>query len=247
MSEASYARAAAQLWQAWTTGELLDGIDAEVRPRELDEGYGIQRALDELAGPSAGWKIAATSKAGQQHLGVPGPMLGRLYEMQARDSGASLSVRTMRMRSAEPEFAFRFARDIAPATDGITREQVLNAVGAVVLAIEVPDSRFADFGAAGGPQLVADAMCGGHFVLGRAISDWRALDLPRQRARMLRRAGVVRRLRIPRDGRPRRRAHVDGQRSARPGVVAARGRGRPDRRERAADRRRRRAGRGGGV
>lgn len=185
MGDDRHARAAEQLWQAWRSGEALDGIDADVRPRDLDQGYAVQRALDGLAGPSAGWKIAATSEAGQAHLGVPGPMVGRLYEIQARESGASLSVGSMRMRSAEPEFAFRFARDLAPGAE-LTREEVLGAVGAVVLAIEVPDSRFVGFSAAGAPQLVADAMCGGHFVLGRAIEDWRGLDLPRRRARMLR-------------------------------------------------------------
>ena len=186
MSDDHHTRAAEQLWQAWSAGLLLDGIDADVRPHDLDEGYEVQRALDALAGPSVGWKIAATSAAGQQHLGVSGPMVGRLYRSQARIDGARLSVGAMRMRSAEPEFAFRFGRDLVPGAEAPDREQVLDAVQSLVLAIEVPDSRFADFAAAGAPQLIADAMCGGHFVLGREITDWRGLDLPGQRARMLR-------------------------------------------------------------
>jgi 2-keto-4-pentenoate hydratase len=56
----------------------------------------------------------------------------------------------------------------------------------MVLAIEVPDSRFEDFGKVGVPSLVADAMCGGHFILGPSIADWRSLDLPAQQARLLR-------------------------------------------------------------
>jgi len=179
-------RAAEILWKAWSSGRSLPALEPDVRPRNLDEGYGVQRSLDDLAGPPVGWKIAATSKAGQEHLAADGPMVGRLYEMQARHSGTALSVSGMRMRSAEPEFAFVLAQDLTPKPDGVSVAEVLAAVGSLVLAIEVPDSRFVDFSSVGVPQLVADAMCGGHFVLGSSVENWRALDLPAQEARMLR-------------------------------------------------------------
>lgn len=177
--------AAGELWQAWSSGRGIDALAPDLRPGDLDEGYAIQRALDELAGPAAGWKIAATSKAGQDHLGATGPMVGRLYEAQRRDSGAALSVGGMRMRSAEPEFAFVLASDIAPGAAVPSLERVLAAVGSLVLAIEVPDSRFSDFSAVGVPSLAADAMCGGYFITGPSIADWRSLDLPAQGARLL--------------------------------------------------------------
>jgi 2-keto-4-pentenoate hydratase len=91
----------------------------------------------------------------------------------------------MRMRSAEPEFAFVLAEDVKGKPSGLSAAEVLGAVRSLVLAIEVPDSRFVDFGAVGLPSLVADAMCGGHFVVGPAIGDWRSLDLPAQRVRLL--------------------------------------------------------------
>ncbi len=178
-------RAAAELWQAWSSGRALDALPPDLRPGDLDEGYAIQRALDELAGPAAGWKIAATSKAGQDHLGATGPMVGRLYETQRRESGCALSVDGMRMRSAEPEFAFVLASDIAPGVEPPGLEDVLAAVGSLVLAIEVPDSRFSDFTQVGVPSLAADAMCGGYFITGPVIADWRSLDLAAQSARLL--------------------------------------------------------------
>jgi 2-keto-4-pentenoate hydratase len=57
-------------------------------------------------------------------------------------------------------------------------EEVLAAVAALHTAIEVPDSRFADFATAGGPQLIADNACAHQFVLGpEAPTSWRGLDL----------------------------------------------------------------------
>jgi 2-keto-4-pentenoate hydratase len=178
-------RAAEVLWEAWSSGQPLPSLPEELRPRDLAEGYVIQRALDDLAGRPAGWKIAATSPAGQRHLGADGPMVGRLYEMQRRPSGSVLSVGAMQMRSAEPEFAFRFGAEVSAGDRGaLGVDDVLEAVDSLVLAIEVPDSRFADFTAVGVPSLAADAMCGGYFLLGPAIEDWRALDLPSQAARL---------------------------------------------------------------
>lgn len=171
--------AAAALWQAWSSGRPLDALPPDLRPADLDEGYAVQRALDDLAGPAAGWKIAATSKAGQDHLGATGPMVGRLYELERRKTGSALSVGGMQMRSAEPEFAFVLAEDVARADD------VLAAVGSLVLSIEVPDSRFSDFSRVGVPSLAADAMCGGFFITGPSVDDWRSLDLASQPARLV--------------------------------------------------------------
>ena len=178
-------RAAETLWQSWTSGEPLAALAPDIRPDDVAEGYAAQRLLDELAGPVTGWKIAATSEAGQKHLGASGPLIGRLYQAQHRPSGSALSVGGMRMRSAEPEFAFVLERDLRGRAGELEIEDVLAAVGSLVLAIEVPDSRFTDFTKVGVPSLVADMMCGGHFITGPSVADWRSLDLRQQAARML--------------------------------------------------------------
>jgi 2-keto-4-pentenoate hydratase len=55
---------------------------------------------------------------------------------------------------------------------------VLDAVGTLHPAIELPDSRFEDFVRAGAAQIIADNACAHLFVLGApSMSDWRALDL----------------------------------------------------------------------
>ena len=55
--------------------------------------------------------------------------------------------------------------------------EVLDAVDTLHPAIEIPDSRFADFVNAGAAQIIADNACAHLFVLGAPAADWRSLDL----------------------------------------------------------------------
>ena len=74
------------------------------------------------------------------------------------------------MSVAEAEFAFVIDRDLdAAAGLDFTMDEVLGAVRAMHLAMEVPDSRFARFETVGAAQLIADDACAGRFVLGRAV------------------------------------------------------------------------------
>jgi 2-keto-4-pentenoate hydratase len=60
----------------WRAGTKLDGLDTSYRPRDRAEGYAIQAEIERTSGGQRfGWKIAATSEAGQKHINVDGPML----------------------------------------------------------------------------------------------------------------------------------------------------------------------------
>jgi 2-keto-4-pentenoate hydratase len=167
----------------WRAGTKFAGLEASLRPRDRAEGYAIQAAIEHTSTkPLFGWKIAATSEAGQKHINVDGPMAGRiLAETVIADGGTSLMAGN-EMRVGEPEFAFCMASDLPPRSQPYTVQQVLDAVGTLHPAIEIPDSRFADFVNAGAPQIIADNACAHLFVLGApASSNWRALDLVEER------------------------------------------------------------------
>jgi 2-keto-4-pentenoate hydratase len=61
--------------------------------------------------------------------------------------------------------------------NGELRDDPLEVVGAVRLAIEMPDSRFVDRDSLEAPTIVADNSWDGYFVLGPEVSDWRRRDL----------------------------------------------------------------------
>src|SRR3712207_1660783 len=181
MSEERARAASDLLVRLWRDGGRLPALPEPLRPATRADGYAVQALLEERSSaPLFGWKIAATSREGQAHIGVDGPLAGRLLAERVFDSGAELPLGVNHMRVVEPEFAFRMARDLAPRASPYDAEEVLDAVAALHPAIEVPDSRYDDFASVGAPQLIADNACARLFVLGPATrADWRDMDLAR--------------------------------------------------------------------
>jgi 2-keto-4-pentenoate hydratase len=177
------AAASSTLHDHWRAGTKLDGLEAGLRPRDRAEGYAIQAAIEShTRGRLFGWKIAATSEAGQKHINVDGPMAGRILPETVLADGGAASMAGNEMRVGEPEFAFRMGRDLPPRPSPYALGQVLDAVDTLHPAIEIPDSRFSDFVSAGAAQIIADNACAHLFVLGPAThADWRALDLVEQK------------------------------------------------------------------
>lgn len=174
------ARAAARLlWTSWDTGGRLPHLPPDCRPSSLKEGYGVQSLLEEVSGSArAGWKIAATNVTGQRHIGVDGPIAGRLLSDKLVQGDELVPMDHNHMRVAEAEFAFVMGRDVPPDRRDYTADEILASVESLHPAIELPDSRFEDFVTAGGPQLAADDACAGWFKLGPpAAVPWRAMDL----------------------------------------------------------------------
>jgi 2-keto-4-pentenoate hydratase len=176
------------LWGLWQQGRRVAELPADVRPATREEGYAVQALLERRSAyPVFGWKIAATSQAGQRHIGVDGPLAGRLLRERVVANDIPLRLGANRMRVAEPEFAFRIGRSLAPRASSYSVDEVMPAVDTLHPAIELPDSRYDDFARVGAAQLIADNACAHHFVIGPpAPARWRSIDLAAQRV-----AGVV--------------------------------------------------------
>jgi 2-keto-4-pentenoate hydratase len=171
--------AASILSRAWLEGRRIDNLPETCRPATLDEGYRIQAELQALSGQKLwGWKIAATSLFGQKHIGVDGPLAGRLLQGRVGASPSSFSLAGNGMRVIEAEFAFSVARDLPDRGEEYSVAEVMDAVAGLHPAIEIPDSRFEDYALAGAAQLVADNACASYFCCAPAsAADWRAVDL----------------------------------------------------------------------
>jgi 2-keto-4-pentenoate hydratase len=160
-------------------GRFIETLPAELRPANRAEAYAVQAALEGFsAHPLFGWKIAATSTAGQQHINVGGPLAGRLLAERVFPGGTAITLEDNQMLVVEGEFAFRMARDLPPRRVPYTRDEVKDAVATLHPAIEVPNSRFKPFERAGEAQLIADNACAEYFLLGDASpGSWREIDL----------------------------------------------------------------------
>jgi len=181
MNQKQVAESAKIIWNTWMGSELIDALPEHCRPASRSDGYAIQAEVARLsAQPLFGWKIAATSKDGQKHIGVDGPLAGRLLSGRVLQSGSTLVIGKNLMQVAEAEFAFRMGRALPPRADEYTMEEVLAAVDTLHPAIEIPDSRYRDFVSVGAPQLIADNACACWFVIGPQVEvDWRSVDLAR--------------------------------------------------------------------
>ncbi|NOG68976.1 2-keto-4-pentenoate hydratase [Roseicella sp. DB1501] len=183
LDEAAAREAAALIWESRRTARRLAALPGPLRPADRAAGYAIQAQYEaQSAEPLFGWKIAATSLAGQAHIGVDGPLGGRILAEMLVPEGGTVGLADNAMRVAEPEFVFRMARDLPPREVAYAQAEVMAAVAALHLGIEVPDSRFEDFAHAGGPQLIADNACAHRFCLGpEAPAAWRGIDLAAHR------------------------------------------------------------------
>lgn len=178
MSAAAHA-AAAIIAACWSEARKIITLPAPLRPRTMDEGFEAQAALGAALGDQVvGWKLAATAKPGQRHIGVDGPIPGRLFAQRVLAHDARVPMHGNRMRVAECEFVFRLGRDLPARERAYTRDEVMAAVDSLHPGLELPDSRFEDFAAAGAAQLAADNACTHWMVIGTATqADWRAVDL----------------------------------------------------------------------
>ena len=169
-------QAASLLASNWRAREHIESLPAACRPTTRTHGYAVQARWPALTGRIGGWKIAATSMAGQQHIAVSGPLAGPVFAERVVTDGATLSLASNRMRVAECEIVFRFKHAITPRPKGYTRAEVLAAVDVVQPGIELPDSRFVHFEKAGEAQLIADCACSNDMVLGAPIPPAGRLD-----------------------------------------------------------------------
>ncbi|MEM7254012.1 MAG: fumarylacetoacetate hydrolase family protein [Pseudomonadota bacterium] len=179
---------ATHIWRLWETGGAIDALPDTIRPNLIEQGYAAQAELPMLARANViGWKIAATSTAGQTHLKVDGPIAGRLLDSRVQRSGSDVSLGHNRMRVAEAEFAFTLGSDLPPRSTPYEPADVLDAIATLHPAIELPDSRFGSFEQVGAAQLAADNACTHWFILGEATSAaWRDLALDRHPVKLFR-------------------------------------------------------------
>src|ERR1700730_3701030 len=82
------------------------------------------------------------------------------------------------MRIVEAEFGFVLAHDLPANAAPFDRASVLDALGAFVPALEVPNTRYTDHRSVGGAQLVADAACAGYFAFGEPVEHLDPAALP---------------------------------------------------------------------
>lgn len=100
-------------------------------------------------------------------------------------SGAALSGRSLHRIGIEAEVAYRLGRDLPARDRAYADEEIAAAVMEVVVAIEICDTRLADWGTAPDLWKLADFQNNAALVVGSGTTQWRAIDFTAQRAELL--------------------------------------------------------------
>jgi 2-keto-4-pentenoate hydratase len=173
-ADADIRAAAERLAQAQATRVPCAPVRDLIGTDDLDAAYAVQQQLVRArlaAGATVvGRKIGATSKAVQDQLGVDQPDFGYLLDEMdvsgaAAADGAPISMGTLLQPRVEAEVAFRLGRDLDVPEDEITLELVRDAVDVALPALEIVDSRIADW-QIGFTDTVADCASSALFVVG---------------------------------------------------------------------------------
>ena len=147
-------------------------------PVDSDPAYAVQlintRFWEAQGRRIVGRKIGLTAKAVQQQFGVDSPDFGVLFQDMEIADGGILEPAEVIQPKAEAEVALILARDLDKRD--ATAQDVFAAVESAVAAIEIVDSRIADWKITFA-DTVADNGSSAFFVLGKERKPLPGLDL----------------------------------------------------------------------
>lgn len=170
LSRKLHDRLARRLLEAEINAEAIEPLTAEHPDLDLEDAYAIQLRGRELRRAQdariIGHKVGLTSAAMQQMLGVDQPDFGYLTLDMVSHSGGRLPCSKLIGPRVEVEIAFRLEQPLRGA--GLSREKVLAATAEVAPALEVIDSRVADWRIGIADTIADNASCG-RVVLGEFL------------------------------------------------------------------------------
>jgi 2-keto-4-pentenoate hydratase len=171
------AAAAARLKSAYRTGPIPPLRDV-IESADVDGGYAIAQANTQAwlseGRRIIGRKIGLTSAVVQRQLGVDQPDFGVLFDDMLVPNGGVLAPSRLLQPKVEGEIAFVFGHDLSMPRP--TRVDLLAAIEYALPAIEIVDSRFADWKITIA-DTIADNASSAYFVLGSEPKSLAGLDL----------------------------------------------------------------------
>ena len=141
-------------------------------PPDRAAAYAVQQQVwHALIGDSrpTAWKVGAPDRESE-------PTAAPVFPHRLLASPAALPASVFLGGGIEAEIAVRFGRDLPARATPYSRAELLAAVDALHVAIELVDTRLAEPAAAGPLWSLADNLSGNGLVLGDAIAGWREAD-----------------------------------------------------------------------
>jgi 2-keto-4-pentenoate hydratase len=167
-----------RLWDAEAYRAPISPPSAEPPGLLPDEAYAIQaRNIGRRVAAGRvvrGHKVGLASQAMQELLGIAEPVSGALLDDMFVEESEEIDYGQLIQPRAEAEIAFLMGRDLSGP--GVGTAQALAAIDGALAAIEVNDSRIADWRLRL-PDSVADNASSARLVLGGRLTPVAGLDL----------------------------------------------------------------------
>ena len=178
MDADSVEQAASTLLGAYATRTPVLPLTATYPDISVDDAYAIQLAQTSVwvkdGAVVKGHKVGLTSAAMQRQMGVDTPDFGVLLDSMFVAEGVTCDISRFLQPRAEPEIAFVLGKPLAGP--GVTTAEAVAAIDFVLPALELIDSRIADWKITL-PDTIADNGSSGGLVLGSRPVKPENLDL----------------------------------------------------------------------
>ena len=178
MDADSVEKAASTLLGAYASRTPVPPLTATYPDISIDDAYAIQlaqvSAWTKDGATIKGHKVGLTSAAMQKQMGVNQPDFGVLLDSMFVPEGLTCDIGRFLQPRAEPEIAFVLGKPLAGP--GVTTAEAVAAIDFVLPALELIDSRIADWKISF-RDTVADNASSGALVLGSNPVELSAADL----------------------------------------------------------------------
>jgi 2-keto-4-pentenoate hydratase len=152
---------ALQLVHAHRQRTLIEDLDAADIPADANAAYAIQEEVLKLMQARIGaWKIGAKAPGAQANGAA-------INAQRVHESPARLAREQFFRVLVELEIAFRFNRALPPRNVPYTRAEVFAALGGMAAALEIVDSRFAQWPNLAPLAQLADSQNNGALIVGK--------------------------------------------------------------------------------
>ena len=182
---------AQELFRAGQARETFRPLRDDQAPGSIEAAYQIQSQVYELMaskgglGALGGHKIALTSVAIQELVGLSTPIYGSIFGSQIYDTDRTVRLDDYVRLGLEFEVGVRLGADVPAADQPYTKESIAPYVHSCMPAFELIEDRAADYSELDAYSVLADRCWCAGAVLGEPETGWDVLDLSASSVQML--------------------------------------------------------------
>ena len=175
-----------QLWNALQANEGIAPIRSQFGENDLEAAYETQRAFNQLRLDNGqelvGRKAGFTNPTAQGMMGVDVPVHGLLFDVMDVPHRGEIPANQVTAPKIEAEIAFIIGADLD--FDGLTLTDVMRAVDYVAPAIEIVNTRIANWEGKG-VDMICDNIGASHYTIGHNVKLLDQFDVSDAKADIL--------------------------------------------------------------